>query len=147
MASRGVVRCARRCRKWLPARRLARDIGRLGDFFRRLVEARRGLAPDPARDLLSAFLAERDAFDSDEELIINGMMIFGAGRVTTRKVLGNGLPLLLPRWAQARHELSEDPSFARRATEELLRMVTPTRYLLRVAREDVDLSARFPGII
>lgn len=122
------------------------DIGRLGDFFRRLVEARRGLAPeDPARDLLSAFLAERDAFDSDEELIINGMMIFGAGRVTTRKVLGNGLPLLLPRWAQARHELSEDPSFARRATEELLRMVTPTRYLLRVAREDVDLSARFPG--
>lgn len=122
------------------------DIGRLGEFFRRLVEAKRGLAEaDPARDLLSAFLQERDAFESEEELLINGMMIFGAGRVTTRKVLGNGLPLLLPRWEQFRREMAEDPSFARRATEELLRMVTPTRYLLRVAREDVDLSARFPG--
>lgn len=72
------------------------------------------------------------------------MMIFGAGRVTTRKVLSNGLPLLLPEWQRWRSQRA-DASFTRRAAEELLRVVTPTRYLLRCATEDVDLSSAFPG--
>jgi cytochrome P450 len=117
-------------------------ISRLGDHFREVLAAKRRA---PADDLFSAFLHENEMFADDDELIINCMMIFGAGRVTTRKVLSNGLPLLLrdwPRWVRAQRA---DASFSKRAAEELLRVVTPTRYLLRCATVDVDLSGSFPG--
>lgn len=118
------------------------DIGRLGGHFRELLAAKRRA---PAEDLFSAFAQEDGIFVDDEELIINCMMIFGAGRVTTRKVLSNGLPLLLPEWPRWAGAQRADASFSRRAAEELLRVVTPTRYLLRCATEDVDLSEPFPG--
>lgn len=118
------------------------DIARLGARFREILEAKRGA---PADDLFSAFLQEDKIFVDDEELIINCMMIFGAGRVTTRKVLSNGLPLLLREWPRWGREQRADAAWSKRAAEELLRVVTPTRYLLRCAAEDVDLSEQFPG--
>lgn len=118
------------------------DIHRLGDAFRAMIAGKREA---PADDLMSAFLREADAFADDEEVIINCMMIFGAGRVTTRKILSNGLPLLLPRWSAWARCQRGDPTFTARAAEELLRVVTPTRYLLRCAADDVDLSDAFPG--
>lgn len=123
-----------------------RDINRLGEHFRALLREKRRHAGGPqADDLFTAFLKEDDMFADDEELIINCMMIFGAGRVTTRKVLGNGLPLLFPQWPRWQQAQREDPTFSKRAAEELLRLVTPTRYLMRRAVEDVELSAQFPG--
>lgn len=118
------------------------DIGRLGAAFREVLAQKRRA---PGDDLFSAFLEEEGMFADDEELVINCMMIFGAGRVTTRKVLSNGLPLLLPEWSRWGSAQRADASFTRRAAEELLRVVTPTRYLLRCATEDVDLSDAFPG--
>src|SRR5262249_45351207 len=97
------------------------DIGRLGEHFRAVLAAKRGA---PADDLFSDFIREDGIFLDDEELIVNCMMIFGAGRVTTRKVLGNGIPILLPEWSRWRQTQNSDPSFAKRATEELLRLVT-----------------------
>jgi len=118
------------------------DIARLGAHFRELLAQKRNAGGD---DLFSAFIEEGDIFESDEELVINCMMIFGAGRVTTRKVLSNGLPVMLREWPRWRYAQHADAGFSKRATEELLRFVTPTRYLLRVANEDVDLSDVVPG--
>ncbi|AKT41225.1 cytochrome P450 [Chondromyces crocatus] len=117
-------------------------INRLGARFREILAAKREA---PEGDLFSAFLQEGSLFVDDDELIINCMMIFGAGRVTTRKVLSNGLPVLLRDWARWGRLHREDATFCKRAAEELLRVVTPTRYLLRCATEDIDLSEQFPG--
>ncbi|EYF01032.1 cytochrome P450 [Chondromyces apiculatus] len=118
------------------------DITRLGGHFREVLAAKREA---PGDDLFGAFIQEDAIFVDDDELIINCMMIFGAGRVTTRKVLSNGIPLLLPEWSRWGRAHRGDPTFCKRAAEELLRMVTPTRYLLRCATEDVELSEQFPG--
>jgi pimeloyl-[acyl-carrier protein] synthase len=60
--------------------------------------------------------------------------------VTTQKLLGDGVPILLPEWARWRDALRSDAAFARRLTEELLRLVTPTRYLARYASHDLEFS-------
>lgn len=117
------------------------EITELGDYFRGLVAARQD---KPSDDLIGAFLRE-NVFDEEEDLVINCMMAFAAGRVTTQKLLGDGVPALLPAWKQWRDESRRNPSLARRLTEELLRIITPTRYLARCATEDVDLSRDFPG--
>lgn len=117
------------------------DIIQLGDYFRGLVATRKGT---PSNDLIGAFLREK-IFDDEEDLVINCMMAFAAGRVTTQKLLGDGIPALLPAWERWREAGSGNPGLPRRLAEELLRYVTPTRYLARTATEDVDLSEEFPG--
>jgi len=109
------------------------EITQLGDYFRTLVTSAR-----PA-GLIATFLAER-AFEDEDDLIANCMMVFSAGRVTTQKLLGDGVPLLFGEWEQWRAVVRDDASVVRRLTEELLRLVTPTRYLARRVVEDVDLT-------
>ncbi|HEV2146999.1 MAG TPA: cytochrome P450 [Longimicrobiaceae bacterium] len=117
------------------------EITALGDYFRELVATRRDARSD---DLIGAFLRE-GVFEDEEDLVINCMMAFAAGRVTTQKLLGDGVPALLPGWGRWREESRRNPGLARRLTDELLRIVTPTRYLARCAMEDVDLSGELPG--
>lgn len=112
------------------------EIDRLGAFFRALV---RGRAANPSDDLVQTLIRDR-VFDDEEDLVINCMMIFGAGRATSQKVLGDGVLKLLPEWARWRELHRENPAVSRRLAEELLRMVTPTRHLARFATEAVDLS-------
>jgi pimeloyl-[acyl-carrier protein] synthase len=118
------------------------DVTRFGDAFREIVAARRS---SPADDLVSSFL-KAGTFASDEDLVINCMGAFAAGRLTTQKLLGDGVPMLFPEWAAWREMVAANPGTSRRLAEELLRMVTPTRYLGRHATEDVDLSGEWgPG--
>ncbi|HYR12135.1 MAG TPA: cytochrome P450 [Longimicrobium sp.] len=118
------------------------EITLFGDYFRELVAARRS---SPSDDLVSSFLSA-GTFDQDEDLVINCMAVFAAGRVTTQKLIGDGVPMLFPEWAAWREMAAANPGVTRRLTEELLRMVTPTRYLGRHATEDVDLSDEWgPG--
>ncbi len=118
------------------------DIRQLEEYFRQLIATRRRA---PSDDLLSAFIQAHEIF-SEEELIANCMMVFTAGRITTKKLLGDGVPLLAQQWAQVRAEYQENPKATPKwLGEELLRVITPTRYLMRQALEDVDLSAQFPG--
>jgi pimeloyl-[acyl-carrier protein] synthase len=105
----------------------------LGDYIRAQVAARGGT---PSDDLIGAFMRD-GGLDDEEEIVIQCMMAFAAGRVTTQKLLGNGIPLLLPEWGAWRARVRESPSVTRRLTEELLRVVTPTRYVVRYATEDV----------
>lgn len=112
------------------------DIIPLGDYVREQVAARGG---KPSDDLIGAFLRE-GVFDDQEEVVINCMMAFAAGRVTTQKLLGNGIPLLLPEWGAWRESALANPASVRRLSDELLRVVTPTRYVVRFATEDVELD-------
>lgn len=117
------------------------EIEQLGAFFRDLIRSRK---TDPSDDLIQTLILDA-IFDDEEDLVINCMMVFGAGRVTTQKLLGDGVPKLLPEWARWRDLNRENPSTSRRLAEELLRAVTPTRHLARYAVETVDLSDEFPG--
>jgi cytochrome P450 len=115
------------------------DIDLLGDYFRGLIEEK---IERPRDDLISALIQEK-IFDHQEDLVVNAMMVFGAGRVTTQKLLGNGVPLLLPAWTSWRAGLCDSETFLRRLTEELLRIITPTRSLVRFATRDMQLEDGF----
>ena len=116
-----------------------RDIGSFGDFFREQVALRRAV---PSDDLIGAFLTA-ETFDEEEALIVNCMAVFAAGRITTQKLIGDGVAILLPAWESWKEVISERPGAGRRLTEEMLRFVTPTRYIVRHATEDVDLSPEY----
>ncbi len=118
------------------------DIKNLEDYFHRLITAKKR---DPSDDLLSAFLQAEDVFSDEDDLVANCMMVFAAGRITTKKLLGNGISFLLPRWEELRADVQANPHVVKQLGEELLRMVTPTRYLMREANEDIDLSSVVPG--
>jgi len=117
------------------------EIDRLGAFFRDLV---RGRAAHPSDDLIQTLIRD-EVFGDEEDLVINCMMIFGAGRVTSQKVLGDGVPRLLAEWGRWRELNRGTPGLSRRLAEEMLRAVTPTRHLARYAVETVDLSGELPG--
>lgn len=118
------------------------NIHKLEEYFRHLIAEKRRV---PGDDLLSAFIAARDVFSEEEDLIANCMMVFAAGRITTKKLLGNGISSLIERWEQHQKEYQQNPRFVKMLGEELLRVVTPTRYLMRDAGEDIDLSSMCPG--
>jgi pimeloyl-[acyl-carrier protein] synthase len=112
------------------------DVERLGEYFRAQVAARGGT---PSDDLIGAFM--RDAgLDDQDEVVIQCMMAYAAGRVTTQKLLADGVPLLVPEWGAWRELVRTTPSALRRLVDELLRLVTPTRYVVRYAAEDVQLD-------
>ncbi len=118
------------------------DIQRLEDYFRQLIAVKR---ETPGDDLLSAFIKAQDVFIDEDDLVANCMMVFGAGRITTKKVLGNGIPVLMQSWEKWQQEFIEQPALPKLLAEELFRVTTPTRYLMRRASENVDLAPRFPG--
>lgn len=112
------------------------DVSQLGDYFRAHVATRGGT---PSDDLIGAFMRD-GGLDDEDDLIIQCMMAYAAGRVTTQKLLSDGLPLLIPQWGAWRELVQTTPSAVRRLVEELLRVVTPTRYVARYAAEDVQLE-------
>ena len=122
------------------------DVTRLEEYFRQLIAHKRE-HPDPdAHDLISGFIEAKDVFPDDEDLVANCMMVFAAGRITTKKLLGNGIEILLNHWDEVQKAFQENPKTATKMLgEELLRMITPTHCLIRQATEDVDLSAQFAG--
>jgi cytochrome P450 len=112
------------------------DVVQLGEFIRTHVAARAGT---PSDDLIGAFLRD-GGLDDEDDLVIQCMGVYAAGRVTTQKLLANGIPLLIPEWSAWRERVRTTPSAVRRLVEELLRLVTPTRYVVRYATEDVEMA-------
>jgi pimeloyl-[acyl-carrier protein] synthase len=117
------------------------EIAHLGEYFRAQVAARGGV---PSDDLIGAFLRD-GGLDDEEDVVIQCMMAFAAGRVTTQKLLGNGIPLLLGEWSAWRERAAGTPGALRRLADELLRVVTPTRYVVRHATEDVSPGEEIVG--
>lgn len=118
------------------------DVQNLEDYFRQLIARKR---QTPADDLISAFIAAHDIFPAEDDLVANCMMVFAAGRITTKKLLGNGITLLIEHWEQYKAEWETTTRFTKPLGEELLRMVTPTRYLIREASADIHLSVPVSG--
>jgi cytochrome P450 len=119
------------------------DVVQLGEFIRMHVAARAGT---PSDDLIGAFLRD-GGLDDEDDLVIQCMGVYAAGRVTTQKLLANGIPLLIPEWSVWRELIRTTPSAVRRLVEELLRLVTPTRYVVRYATEDVEMAGGSAGDI
>ncbi|HKD74924.1 MAG TPA: cytochrome P450 [Ktedonobacterales bacterium] len=118
------------------------DVRQLEEYFRQLIATKRRA---PSEDLLSAFIQAGDIF-TEEDLIANCMMVFAAGRITTKKLLGDGVPALAQHWSHTQADFQENPrALSTSLREELLRLITPTRYLIREAVEDVEMSSPAVG--
>ena len=109
----------------------------LGRFVHRLVEDKR--AEPASSDLMSALIQEEQAGRySTDELLATVHLMIEAGHVTTVNLIGNGINLLLDDPDRMRR-LHDDPSLARPAVDECLRLDGPVHFVGRCATKDVDL--------
>ena len=107
-------------------------------YFRSLFERRR---KDPGDDITTELLqaAEDGGKLSDDELIANIILLFGAGHETTVNLLGNGLLALLT-YREEWEKLKADPTLVTGAVEEMLRFDSSVQMTGRVAMEDVEIG-------
>jgi cytochrome P450 len=108
------------------------------DYFAGLFAYRRR---NPGDDLTSALLMAREADDSltDEEIIANIGLLFGAGHETTTNLIGNGVLALHRNPAQIAR-LRADPGLIPNAVEEILRYDSPVQLTGRTALTDVEFG-------
>ncbi|MFO1117228.1 MAG: cytochrome P450 [Beijerinckiaceae bacterium] len=110
-------------------------------YFEDLFERRR---KTPGEDLITALLQVRDDADgrlSDEELVANISLLFAAGHETTTNLIGNGL-LALHRNPDQWKLLTDDPSLASGAVEELLRYDSSVQLTARKASADTEIGGQ-----
>ena len=110
------------------------------EYFTELFAARR---ETPGHGFLDALLtAEHEGGRlSDDELLATVVLLFFGGHETTVNLLGNGMAALL-RERAAWDELCADPSLARDAVAEMLRIDTPVQRASRIALTDVELEGQ-----
>ncbi len=110
------------------------------DYFTGLFEYRRR---NPGDDLTTALLDAREADDSltDEEIIANIALLFGAGHETTTNLIGNGV-LALHRNPEQLAKLRADPGLIPNAVEEILRYDSPVQLTGRMALADVEFEGQ-----
>ena len=112
-------------------------VDELGDYFRRLVEARR---TDPREDLLTG-LAQAELEGSKlsfDELLQMLILLLVAGNETTTTLIGNTVLTLLDHQSQL-ERLRRDPELVPSAIEEVLRFSSPVQLDPRRATRDVEL--------
>jgi cytochrome P450 family 142 subfamily A polypeptide 1 len=109
-------------------------------YQRRVLEDRRA---HPRDDLVSALVhAEVDGHRlSDDELLMETLLLLIGGDETTRHVLSGGVYQLLLHPAQ-RAALARDRSAIPTAVEEMLRWVSPIQNMARTAARDVELHGQ-----
>ncbi|MDZ4278991.1 MAG: cytochrome P450 [Dehalococcoidia bacterium] len=110
------------------------------DYFRRRIAERR---TRPSEDLLSALIAAEEAGEklTEAELLATCVFLLAAGHETTVNLLGNGMLALLGHRDQL-EALTNDPSLAPGAVEELLRYDTPVQFAGRIAAEDIEIGGK-----
>lgn len=101
------------------------------DFMDERITERRA---NPGDDLVSGLLQAM----TDEEVRSWLWLIFTGGIETTGNLLAGGMHLLLTNPEQ-KQRLLDDPSLIRSATSEMLRLVSPSRYVKRNAVEDCTI--------
>jgi cytochrome P450 len=115
------------------------ELNALVDFFRQQTLSKQKA---PGDDLIDAFLKAPDIFPDQEAVVGSAMIVLSAGFVTTKKLIGSGVGKLLDLWPDLQSAYEENAALPRILCEELLRMSPPTRYIVRWAREDADLTSR-----
>jgi cytochrome P450 len=110
------------------------------DYFNGLFAYRRA---NPGDDLTTALLAAREADDSltDEEIVANIGLLFGAGHETTTNLIGNGV-LALHRNPDQLDRLRADPGLMPNAVEEVLRYDSPVQLTGRTALADTQYAGQ-----
>lgn len=95
----------------------------------------------PEDDLISALLHRNEVEEAltQQELIINILLLFVAGHETTVNLIGNAL-VALARHPQEFGKLREDPSLMANAVDEFLRYDSSVQQLPRVAQADVEIG-------
>lgn len=107
-------------------------------YFQRLVRWRRR---EPGADLVSqlVYAEEHGSKLSNEELVANLILIFGAGHETTTNLIGNGL-LALFRNPEQLALVKENHALLPNVVDECLRYDSSVHTALRVALTDVDVG-------
>jgi len=108
------------------------------DYFRHLFALRRA---EPGDDLTTQLVhaEEQGQKLSEEELVANINLLFGAGHETTVNLIGNGL-LALYRNPDQLQLLRQRPELGANAVEELLRYDSSVQLTGRTAHEDVEVG-------
>jgi cytochrome P450 len=108
-------------------------IGALAGFFTEEISARRA---DPRPGLISDMLVS-DL--SDQEVLMWCCILLAAGIETTGNLIGGGMDLLMRHPTQLAR-VAEDTSLVPQAVAEMLRVLTPGRYIRRTATADTELG-------
>jgi cytochrome P450 len=108
-------------------------LGNMVAFFAAEVAGRR---ENPRDDLITALT--RSAL-SDEEVVMWCWLLLVAGLETTGNLIAAGLALLL-REPEHLSRVANDPALVKPAVAEMLRIVTPGRYIRRTATADVEIG-------
>jgi len=108
------------------------------DYFKSLFARRR---ESPGDDITSELLQAAEDGDklSEDELVANVILLFGAGHETTVNLLGNGMLALLT-YPDEWEKLKADPSLVPGAVEEMLRFDSSVQMTGRTAIEDVEIN-------
>ncbi|WP_416896353.1 MAG: cytochrome P450 [Minwuia sp.] len=108
------------------------------DYFKELFAARRA---EPQDDLTTVLVQAEEAGDrlSEDELVGNMILLFGAGHETTVNLLGNGMLALLSTPGQY-EKLRDNPDLIPGAIEEMLRFDSSVQMTGRAAFEDVQVG-------
>lgn len=122
------------------AERARRSTIALLDYFRDVIEARRGSAGD---DLIGQLIAAEEAGDklNAEELYNTCLLLLVAGHETTTRLIGNGLYWLLKKPEQLAR-LRAEPELVANAVEEMLRFEPPVMATQRYVKEDMEFHGK-----
>jgi cytochrome P450 len=111
----------------------------MADYFRAMVAER---AKRPRDDVVSRFVALRDAGQiSEDELIGSCILFLFAGHETTTNLIANGVRALLDHPAE-RARLDAAPELVESAVEEMLRYDGPSGAVVRVVSAEHELRGR-----
>lgn len=108
-------------------------LGAMVAFFAGEVAARHA---DPRDDLITRLLSTGL---TDDEVVMWCWLLLVAGLETTGNLIGAGLDLLL-RHPEAKRAVLEDPALIPSAVAEMLRLITPGRYIRRTATADTSIG-------
>lgn len=97
----------------------------------------------PQDDIVSKLVQSEVDGDrlSQREFDTMFLLLVVAGNETTRAALAHAMHALIER-PEALHELQNDPSLAKTATDEILRWASPVLHFRRTATRDVDLRGQ-----
>jgi cytochrome P450 family 142 subfamily A polypeptide 1 len=108
-------------------------IGAMGAFFTEEIAARKA---QPASGLISDMLASNL---EDKDVLMWCCILLAAGIETTGNLIGGGMDLLL-RHPDQMQRVVADPGLVRQALSEMLRVLTPGRYIRRTATADTEFA-------
>ncbi|WP_306323701.1 MULTISPECIES: cytochrome P450 [unclassified Streptomyces] len=113
------------------------DLMEFGGYMEQLARARKG-QPNK-EDILGELVAQHEEGDlTRDELVTMAWSFVAAGHETTMNLLGGGMHMLLSDPDLARR-LRQEPELTGAFIEEYLRLYSPTQWLLRRAKTDVEL--------